>query len=744
MEEIFELQRKLASVQASSNLNKLSDRIVVDLVDRLLKTTNFRLIFTQDGQEYLTPEKLDIEIKDFIKLKARVSVIDLPHLINVGYEKIEPRLDMVCSKFEDIYRLDDYLFTGEYIDSICEEINEDLQQKMHVPLTDISSKFSFPLEYVKNMLERKAGTIIQGVISGEKLTTVSYIQTMQSKLKGILRASIRPIALSTLIKDYDIEEVEINERIDELIKNEELDGKVQSGMFIPNRFIKNQELIVKNFFKQNDYIEYSMMNKQLMIPKPKDFLKSLFKESCIFLDNCCFNKDSLGGVREQIETVLDYGWVDLQNILPTVLKDEEIETITTKYLGLNDITEVDGTLIFSKEFLNKCALSFKDKIIEFIYKTPQKLIENKESANKANQKTNQPKKKQKKDNSDENDSKESSERIFSKEEVIKVLIDQKLIEISDRDDYFEEKLYKLLVGKIAQVYENIKKDLFETKKAGSAEVIQELQKKIEDLIMAIQFHLKSIQTIETNFTNVDTSLFYETAFYSTKFLIENIVILLCKKYGINLSPTLFASKSSEKINFEPNKNKEVLENISLVSINPNSQIFKNIDLLINAIDTLPKDLSKLFKEIKEFLVKKKVNELFDFLLKNVENFGLKASLVIDKKLEKNFFYLQKYLAKETIKQNKFDLKTCYYNCLLLFLLEQSYFFIASIEEKAICVLNRTLIEVCTDQENKKLFVQGLENYSKITAKENEQDESHFVYVKELEGLVEIFLKILKI
>ena len=311
MEEIFELQRKLANIQATSNLSKLSDRIVVDLVEKLLKTTNFRLIFTTDGQEYLTPEHLDIQIHDIIQLRNRVSIIEIPSLINVGYEKIEARLDFVFSKFTDIYRLDDFLFTGQYIDSICEEINEELQQKMHIELIEISSKFTFPMEFIKNMLEKKSGTIIQGLIAGEKLTTLSYIQTMLSKLRGILRATIRPIALSTLIKDYDIEEVDLLERIDELIKNDEIEGKIQNGMFIPNRFIRNQELIVKNFFRQNDYIEYSMMMNKLMIPKPKDFLKSLFKDSCIFLDNCCFNKDSLGGVREQVMRLNEFGWVDL-------------------------------------------------------------------------------------------------------------------------------------------------------------------------------------------------------------------------------------------------------------------------------------------------------------------------------------------------------------------------------------------------------------------------------------------------
>lgn len=37
MEKILELQRRLAEVQASSNISKISDRVVIDIVDKLIK-----------------------------------------------------------------------------------------------------------------------------------------------------------------------------------------------------------------------------------------------------------------------------------------------------------------------------------------------------------------------------------------------------------------------------------------------------------------------------------------------------------------------------------------------------------------------------------------------------------------------------------------------------------------------------------------------------------------------------------
>lgn len=75
MDEILELQKKLAEVQNTSNMSKLSDRVVVDLIDRILKTFNdFQLIFTKDGLEYLTPEYLEDQVYELIQLHHRINV----------------------------------------------------------------------------------------------------------------------------------------------------------------------------------------------------------------------------------------------------------------------------------------------------------------------------------------------------------------------------------------------------------------------------------------------------------------------------------------------------------------------------------------------------------------------------------------------------------------------------------------------------------------------------------------------
>ena len=184
-------------------------------------------------------------------------------------------------------------------------------------------------------------------------------------------------------------------------------------MFIPNKFLINQELIARKFFKQNDYIEYDMISKQLLIQKPKDFLKHLFKENCIFLETCCYNKESLKNLQEHIDTLIKIeGFIDLQHNFPTLLNLDDIEILVNKYMGLtSQKCELIETILFSYEYLEKCCSKFKEKIVAFIYQAPQKLVENEK----------QPvgNKKGKKNKSGNNSNKEQN--IFSKEEVIKVI-----------------------------------------------------------------------------------------------------------------------------------------------------------------------------------------------------------------------------------------------------------------------------------------------------------------------------------
>jgi hypothetical protein len=75
--------------------------------------------------------------------------------------------------------------------------------------------------------------------------TSSFLEIMRSKLKGCLRATTKQISIAIMAKEYNIEESNIFMIVEELIKEESIDGKLQGGTFVPNKFLKNQDLIIK-------------------------------------------------------------------------------------------------------------------------------------------------------------------------------------------------------------------------------------------------------------------------------------------------------------------------------------------------------------------------------------------------------------------------------------------------------------------------------------------------------------------
>lgn len=116
MEEILALQRQLAAVQEESQSTKLSDRNIVEIIDVLVKNYELKLIFTIDGSEYLTPDYLEKQIHEVITERGRINVVELPKLLNISIEKIEPRIDSVCRKNGDIWQMEGELLTNSYLD----------------------------------------------------------------------------------------------------------------------------------------------------------------------------------------------------------------------------------------------------------------------------------------------------------------------------------------------------------------------------------------------------------------------------------------------------------------------------------------------------------------------------------------------------------------------------------------------------------------------------------------------------
>lgn len=92
--------------------------------------------------------------------------------------------------------------------------------------------------------------------------------------------------------------------IDELISEGKLKGKCHNSFYIPDRFSKNQQQVIQNFFENNGYLEFTMLQKNYLVAKPEEWIKKNLKGSYIFFEGVCFNKVKLDYYQNQLESLL--------------------------------------------------------------------------------------------------------------------------------------------------------------------------------------------------------------------------------------------------------------------------------------------------------------------------------------------------------------------------------------------------------------------------------------------------------
>ncbi|EAR90124.1 hypothetical protein TTHERM_00354710 (macronuclear) [Tetrahymena thermophila SB210] len=742
MDEILELQRLLAEVQEQTCTNKFSDRVIVELVNKIINDYGLHLIYSQDGQEYMTPEHLDEQLAQLISERGRIQVLEIPPILNVTEDVVENRVPKIIKKNKkDFIRVGNEVITSNYLNQICEEINEDLQQQSQIFLFELTSKYSLTLQFLKEQLQyRIDNNIIDGNIIGDKLCTLTYQELTKSKFRGLFRGATKPILLSSLAKDYQIEQRQLQEIIEDLISSEAIEGKIISGQFVPTRFQRNQENTIRDFLKQNKYIEYSMLQK-LFIQKPEETLKQMFRDQIILLDDCAFYKDSLEELKEQIvNLLLEEGYTDLSFMFPTCLTEADIETIVNKHLKLTEV-ELDETMIFSHHYIEKCVTGLKQNIITQLQENPQKAIQKDKTLDdsdddsedggkkkKGGKGKKQPpaasasvstrafeNKKDKKGGAQKPTKKQTEEQrdkgnnLFNQDEFISILLEAKIINQNDKGDDFENKLYRIAQPSLQKYIEQLRKEMMDKKKSGSQEVIMQLNQLIEDAMLMIQISQNSITYIENNHSDINMTLFSNNIHYTLRLVIENTIVLICKKLAISLPQGLFIKKDEE----DPSKNIQIA---TLVL----KKVFKSKEMLQQAISLLPKEYNLFLIKAFELYLKKQPKPLIEYLMNNTQLMGVRA--ILDKKIEKNLILTTKYYIKDLIKKDKADNKLNFLRTVQYILLDKfGQFYIGNLDSKFISSILIILSDLSKEMEDiSPLYSQTLALYKQITKEKKDE------------------------
>ncbi|CAI5478311.1 unnamed protein product, partial [Closterium sp. Yama58-4] len=349
-EELLLLQQQFQAAQEVKAATRLSERNVVELVSKLtaMGLLGDDLLYSLNGKEYITQERLQQEVEEEVRRRGRVSLVDLGTLLNVDlfYCERAAKSILETAKAQEqpwVQLVQGELITHEYWDGVADEVDAALQESGQVAVSDLAMRFNVGAELMASILSSRLGSRIHGTMSSGQLFTGAHMARMRAAVRGAARAlteaanmaDIWPSVARELGRDYGREygdgmeaaakgeaaggaegggaggggvggagvggggggkaeavgaaEAALFARVfGECVAEGEVRGSSKGGGtgWVPEIFAQLQRQSVEAFFSQNAFITFSAV-RQLGIPQPRQYLESLFpdKSSALLLDS---------------------------------------------------------------------------------------------------------------------------------------------------------------------------------------------------------------------------------------------------------------------------------------------------------------------------------------------------------------------------------------------------------------------------------------------------------------------------
>ncbi|CAM8939931.1 unnamed protein product [Rhodiola kirilowii] len=383
-EELVELQRQFEFAQQAKSSIRLSDRNVVELVQKLqeLKIIDFELLHTVSGKEYITPEKLRSEMVDEIKRLGRVSVIDIADTVGVDLYHVEKQAQIIVAEDSGLMMVQGEIISQSYWDTVAEEINDRLQECSQIALAELAAQLQVGSELMASVLEPRLGTTVKGRLEGGQLYTPGYVARVGAMVRGASRALTVPTNLSSvwshlqqLLQETEVasgvavEGVFFQSLFNRILKEGEILGSLRAGThWTPTVFAIAQKECVDSFFSQNSFISYDALHK-LAIPQPAQYLQTRYPEG-IPLVTLFVHPSMIEMLNAAADDAIEHGtWFDALSVLPTSFGLQDASKILSLCQSVNTALKSNKALTFGESYI------FSDIFIKDLFTRLEKEME---------------------------------------------------------------------------------------------------------------------------------------------------------------------------------------------------------------------------------------------------------------------------------------------------------------------------------------------------------------------------------
>ncbi|KAK9065902.1 hypothetical protein SSX86_015304 [Deinandra increscens subsp. villosa] len=380
-EELLELQRQFESAQQAKSSIRLSERNVVELVQKLqhLHIIDFDLLHTVSGKEYITPDQLRVEIVSEIKKLGRVSLIDLADSVGVDLYHVEKQAQVVVANDSLLMLINGEIVSDWYWNNVCEEINDRLQECSQIALAEIAAQYQVGSELLVTVLEPRIGSLIKGRLEGGQLYTPAYVARVNAMVRGAARGITVPMNLSALwsslqilLQEMDgasgvaVEGSFFQSMFNGLVKEGQVLGSVRAGVhWTPSVFAIAQKECVDSFFSQNSVVSYEALHK-LGITQPTQFLQSRYPEG-IPLVTLFVHPSTVDMLDAAVEDVIERGsWIDSLSVLPASFVSQDAHKLLSLCPSIQTALKVNKALILGDSYV------FSTSFVKDLYERMEK------------------------------------------------------------------------------------------------------------------------------------------------------------------------------------------------------------------------------------------------------------------------------------------------------------------------------------------------------------------------------------
>lgn len=330
-----------------------------------------------DGKDFITEKQIDKEIYDELYVHdGRINIVALQTLLNVDISHIELRVGEIVKNDTNLHLILGQIISKDYMNKISEDINELLQERGSVSITELTNIYELPADFLNQIVAPRVGSIIKGNFDGKIIYTFEYVNRQKAILVGALEACIKPVRFSQIIKEHNLDAGMIFENFDELLASGHLNGALfggrqeMSAVFVPAFYSKAQQQYVESFFKQNGFVDFSLLKKIGITENAESYMKALCPGQTIkYMSGSCFTPFFVDQIEQELDDHLNrVGFCDLSQLLPPSLneKDSKALTVTLKdnIKQSVDTELMSETYLVKKDFLKTLGTKLSSKMEE--------------------------------------------------------------------------------------------------------------------------------------------------------------------------------------------------------------------------------------------------------------------------------------------------------------------------------------------------------------------------------------------